>query len=226
MKKSGIDRRKFFKKSSVVGVGLLATGAAVYAGDIVTPPQTEGPFFPVRDQADKDVDLTQVAGHRQKAKGEVVIVKGSVRDSAGAVLAGALIDVWQACFNGKYNHPRDPNPKTPDPDFQYWAKLKTDANGEYQFKTIIPGAYPATADWLRPPHIHFRVDAFRHQRLTTQMYFKGQELNDADKILIDTIQRFGKEAADSLVVAFAKEPDGDIPVGHFNITIGTTPAID
>jgi protocatechuate 3,4-dioxygenase, beta subunit len=222
--KNELNRRTLFKGGSLVGLGLMAGGLAK-AADVITPPQTEGPFYPTRDQVDKDVDLTRVEGHQQSAKGEVIIVKGLVTDKADRPLAGALIDVWQACATGRYDHELDPNTAELDPNFQYWAKLKTDEKGEYSFKTILPGAYPADGDWLRPPHIHFRVDAFGFGRLTTQMYFKGQALNDKDRILIDTERRYGRAAKDSLVVDFSGAGSDGIPVGQFNIVLGTTPNV-
>jgi protocatechuate 3,4-dioxygenase beta subunit len=97
----------------------------------------------------------------------------------------ALVEIWQACATGKYNHPGDPNPAKLDPNFQYWGKAITDANGKYDFKTIIPGHYPASANWERPPHIHYKVHALGFHELTTQLYFAGHPLNDRDLILQD-----------------------------------------
>lgn len=218
-----MDRRALLRRASLLGLGLAGLSAAKGT----TPGQTEGPFFPAADQADKDVDLTQVAGRGARADGEVVRVGGVVRDLEGVALSGVFIDVWQACASGRYNHPRDPNPAKVDPNFQYWARLLTDNEGRFQFKTIIPGAYPASRGWDRPPHIHFRVDAFGLPRLTTQMYFKGQPLNEPDLILRDTAQRYGQAARDSLVVDFGGEADAEgIPQGLFEITLGRTPEAD
>jgi protocatechuate 3,4-dioxygenase beta subunit len=58
----------------------------------------------------------------------------------------------------------------------------TDAEGRYRFKTIKPGAYPATANWMRPPHLHFEVTG-KINRMITQMYFPGETLNDKDLLL-------------------------------------------
>lgn len=62
--------------------------------------------------------------------------------------------------------------------------MVTDANGFYKFKTVIPGAYPVNTDWLRPPHIHFKVTHANYQELITQMYFAGNNLNSQDLILM------------------------------------------
>ncbi len=217
------DRRALLRRAGLLGLGLAGLSAA----QELTPGQTEGPFFPAADQADKDVDLTRVAGRADRADGELVRVQGIVRDLAGAALSGVFIDVWQACASGRYNHPRDPNPAAIDPNFQYWARLLTDNEGRFDFRTIIPGAYPASRNWDRPPHIHFRVDAFGLPRLTTQMYFKGQPLNEPDLILRETANRFGVAARDSLIVDFGSERDADgNPQGAFEIVLGRTPEAD
>ena len=64
--------------------------------------------------------------------------------------------------------------------------MLTDAEGRYRFRSIKPGAYPNPGydNWMRPPHIHYSIFAAGvMQRLITQMYFPGEELNDIDPIL-------------------------------------------
>ena len=223
MKKTDTNRRQLLAMAGLSGLGLIASKGLAQS---ITPPQTEGPFFPVSDQVDKDADLTQVKGSTLVARGEQVRVKGLVLDHKNEPISGALIDVWQACDTGRYNHPLDPNTSvTLDPNFQYWAKLKSDANGEFSFKTIIPGAYPATSSWDRPPHIHFRVDVWGLPRLTTQMYFKGQPLNEQDRIIKNTRAEYGDAAAESLIVDFDEIGEDGIPTGLFVLKFGETPKI-
>ena len=149
-----------------------------------TPRQTEGPFYPTHEQADKDVDLTRIDGKHQQAKGEVIRVQGRVLNTNGSTLSNTFVEIWQANTWGRYAHRRDPNTAPLDPNFQGWGQTHTDSNGRYGFKTILPGAYPANADWTRPPHIHFKVAKQGFYALTTQMYFPGQKLNDVDLIWI------------------------------------------
>ena len=180
------SRRSFFNMS-VLAAGAMAGSSAIaqtfQAVCGLTPPQTEGPFYPVKDQPDEDNDLTQVNGHTQKALGKLVFIIGQVTDQNCAPLPNALVEIWQACASGRYNHPNDTNPAPLDPNFQYWGKCVTDAQGHYRFKTILPGAYPADTNWMRPPHIHFKVHKLGFHELTTQMYFAGNKFNAADKIL-------------------------------------------
>lgn len=166
-------------------VAAAAPEAATLPGPVLTPAQTEGPFYPVVDQADKDADLTRLGDSAAVADGEIILVEGRVLDAAGAPIANAVVDIWQANAAGRYAHERDPNPAPLDPKFQGWAIMTTDADGRYGFKTIRPGAYPAEADWWRPPHIHFKVARRGYRELTTQMYFDGEALNDVDHIVQD-----------------------------------------
>ena len=162
--------------------GLAATAAGVLPA--ATPSQTAGPFFPRKDQADKDLDLTRIAGHDKAAQGEVHVIEGRVLDENGAPVADALVDVWQANRHGRYDHEADPNPAPLDPDFQGWARLRTDAEGRFSLRTIKPGAYPVEEGWSRPPHVHFKVARRGFHELTTQMYFAGDPLNDVDRLLL------------------------------------------
>jgi protocatechuate 3,4-dioxygenase, beta subunit len=222
MKKLEITRRGMLK-TSVTALGAVA--GASYAGRALanvckmTPAQTEGPFYPIEDQLDKDNDLTRVNGVGGKAKGQVVYIRGRVLDEACNPVSGALVEIWQACESGRYNHPSDPNTSVPlDESFQYWGQDITDADGRYLFKTIIPGSYPAAPGWVRPPHVHFKVAKLGFHDLTTQMYFEGQPLNDKDQILksIPASQR------PSVIVKFEKpspEFDPASLVGTFDLAI-------
>jgi protocatechuate 3,4-dioxygenase beta subunit len=168
-----------------------------------TPSQVAGPFFP-----EGEVPLrADLAGER--AQGEVVVVRGDVRDVQGRAIPGATVTFWQACATGKYADSRDPNPAPLDPEFLYWGSCITDGRGRWQFRTVIPGEYKDTETWTRPPHIHFRITAPGFSELTTQMYFSGNPLNEKDLIL----EKTPREEWDSLIVDFT---DG---AGEFRIVL-------
>ena len=108
------------------------------------------------------------------------MISGSIRDIVGHPIENASIDIWQANAAGRYNHPRDPNPAPRDAYFQGWAIIHSDKNGEYRFKTVKPGAYPASKTWIRPPHIHLKISKRGFAELVTQMYFPNEPLNASD----------------------------------------------
>jgi protocatechuate 3,4-dioxygenase beta subunit len=146
-----------------------------------TAEQPSGPFYPVTKPADRDSDLTTIHGRTGRAKGQVIYVTGRVLNTDGVPLSGAQLEIWQANSAGRYIHPEDTNPAPLDPDFQGYGTQITDAGGKFTFKTVKPGAYPATKDWTRPPHIHFIVTG-KSTRLVTQMYFQGEPLNEKDRL--------------------------------------------
>ena len=205
----------------MAATGLLAFTSpmtrALAASCGLTPAQTPGPFYPGESLFHADNDLTQVPG-QGRAQGQIVYVKGRVVDQNCKPIANATVEIWQACASGKYNSAKDPNPAPLDHGFKYWAEASTDANGEYMFKTIIPGEYPADTDWIRPPHIHFKVSHLGHRELVTQMYFKGNPRNERDLILqgIPAGERAG------VVVDFqpsSPELEPGTLTGHFEINL-------
>lgn len=181
-----LPRRKLLRLGMIgIAGAFTAEGSLAKALLLPTPPETEGPFYPVTPQDDKDFDLTQVQGRDGVAEGKLILVRGSVLDSQGQPVPHATVEIWQANAKGRYRHPRDPNPAPLDPNFQGWAIVLTDEHGEFHFKTVMPGSYPASPSWMRPPHIHFKVAKTGYVNLTTQMYFPDEALNETDLLLND-----------------------------------------
>ena len=181
---NGVSRRHLLGMAVAVG-GLAMSGGvrSVLAQALQrTPGQILGPFYPVLKPLDQDADLTTIAGKPGRAEGQVMHVMGRVVNLAGQPVQGARVEIWQSNTHGRYNHPSDTNPTPLDPHFEGFAVLTTDAEGRYRFKTIKPGAYPASADRMRPPHIHFEVTG-KSNRVVTQMYFAGEPWNDKDPAL-------------------------------------------
>ena len=185
MTKFTLSRRNLIRASLAAGAGLgfAVTAAAKKVRKTVTPPHTEGPFYPIVEQADKDADLTKFADSEGVAVGEIIVVKGQVLGDDGNPVSEAIVDIWQANAAGRYAHEADDNTAVLDPNFQSWAIMKTDEEGRYRFKSVRPGAYPVDDKWTRPPHIHFKVSKRGYREITTQMYFENEPLNDIDNLL-------------------------------------------
>ncbi len=183
-----IDRRRFLGALGLAGASAACAGAGGTPEPdperAPTPPEIEGPFYPVQAQKDRDFDLTRVEGLDGVARGEQVWVGGRVIDQHGAPVEDAVVDLWQANAAGRYRHPEDPSRAPLDEHFQGWAIVRSGADGAFRFKTVVPGAYPAAAGWDRPPHIHFKVSKRGFVELVTQMYFPDQPLNDIDRLLL------------------------------------------
>ncbi len=180
-----ISRRNVLRATiaAIFGMVPLSLFAANRPSTELTPAQSEGPFYPEREQSDKDVDLTLIRGRSQRAAGEIIEVSGQIYNRQGQPVANALVEIWQANKWGRYSHSKDPNTAPLDENFQGWGQARTDQKGFYRFKTIMPGSYPASPIWTRPPHIHFKVWVSDVVVLTTQMYFAGNKLNADDQIL-------------------------------------------
>ncbi len=186
-----------------------------------TPRQPKGPFYPHEFPDDTDADLTILDGAEEMAEGKVIYLQGHVLDVYGNPLENARVEIWQAAKSGKYNHPNDPNTAPLDPHFQYYGDVKTNEHGFYMFKTIVPGAYPASQNWWRPPHIHFLVQHEGHRSVITQLYFKDHLLNEEDLIL----RRLSPENQEALTVDFPEvtlETGETINLGTFNIILGAS----
>ena len=254
---NNISRRRFFQFGLGAAGTIAASSSVAKVCGIKTGEQGLGPFFPrpdtpidpVKENKDPEVpiflsndnDLTFVQGREGKASGQVVNIKGVLTDESCKPIAGATIIVWQASESGRYNHkgdaantdfkdPRDGKliKRTLDPYFQSWGQTTTNELGEYEFKTIVPGFYPADLNngWYRPPHIHFMVSAMGFPQFVTQMYFRGemikdnefvQELNEVDFLLqganLTPVQR------EKLIVDFEPMIDSEELTGKFDLVI-------
>ena len=130
-----------------------------------TPSDMEGPYYPVERKSDEDNNLINVEGKSKLAKGDILNLTGIVLNTDGIPQKNIIIEIWQTDANGLYEHPKDRSQGKRDPFFQYWGRTKTDAQGKYSFKTLIPGKYEP-----RPSHIHFKVWVGNKVVLTSQIY--------------------------------------------------------
>ena len=150
----------------------------------ITPPLTEGPFYPRAFPADRDADLTRVAGKPGRAAGTPLEFSGRLLDRRGRPLAGRTIEIWHCDEFGQYHHVGEPE-SAGDSAFQGWGEAAADAEGRFAFRTIKPPAYPG-----RTPHIHFTVRDGGRRVLTSQAFFEGESGNGRDFLY----RRLGGEA--------------------------------
>ena len=165
------------------GVAVAGAAAAAQANTLVpTSSQELGPFYPIVRPADHDADLTRIKGRSGVAMGQPINVLGRIVDLHGNPIRNAQVDIWQCNAAGRYAHPGDTaNPAALDPNFQGFARLATDSDGQFKFRSVKPKDYD-TPIGRRTPHIHFSIDG-HSERLVTQMYFPGEPLNDIDFLL-------------------------------------------
>ena len=186
----------------------------------LTPSQTEGPFYPettIEQQLYNDNDLSQKLGSHEYAKGQSVIVRGVVQNRRGQPLADSIVEIWQACASGRYNHSwDDENPSLLDNNFQFWGRAITDAEGRYEFKSIIPGKYPGRT----ARHIHYRVDSPGYRRLSTQCYFSDYGEDNMQDGIYRSLDRKEREL---VTVELDKPSDNQLPwSGDFNMVLAAS----
>ena len=115
-----------------------------------TAEMTLGPFFP-REFAEGANDLARDAAN-------AIEITGRVTELDGRPLDNLVLEIWQADAAGRYDNP----------DFLGWGRAAIDAQGNYRFRTIRPGASAG-----RAPHINFLLlysGLMRH--LQTVLYFE------------------------------------------------------
>jgi hydroxyquinol 1,2-dioxygenase len=143
-------------------------------GPGVTPSTLPGPFY----RADAP-DLTLGADLCRNGIGEPLAVTGQILDADRQPLPGALVEVWHANTEGRYEN-QDPDNQ---PEHNLRGRFTADAQGRFHFRTIRPGGYALPDDGPvgqlarrlglsldRPAHIHFAVTAPGHCRLVTAIF--------------------------------------------------------
>lgn len=210
--------KKFILQALLVGALIVSAGDAAGRGFIITPKQTEGPFYPDRFPSDTDNDLLVINNSATKARGDVVHLTGMVTDSRGKPIQNAVVEIWQADSNMVYLHSRSPDQDKKDKNFQGFGRFITGPTGEYYFRTVMPVSY-SMGRITRAPHIHFLIRVNGKRMLTTQMYIKGDRLNERD-IVLQGIR--SQEQRNTLLPEFVPQKNkvNEYSV-NFNIVIGT-----
>ena len=141
---------------------------------IATPAQAKGPFYKKLHSTSTN-DMT----NNGKASGNRIKVYGKILDSKCKTIPQAKIEIWQANSFGKYNHKNDFSKSKVDNNFHGNINIKSNDKGEYFFFTVYPGHYKMSANSIRTPHIHFKITT-KNKTLITQMYFRGDSMNEND----------------------------------------------
>lgn len=182
-----LSRREVLALLGVAGAGAVASrvgaqsgarGAAAVASVrgwmpacVVTPAQTEGPYFV--DERLNRVDIRSDPGTGKVSAGSQLDMEMRVYQIANGActpMAGAMVDIWQCDAMGLYSGVRDTNGyfNTAGQKFLRGYQV-TDSSGIARFTTVYPGWYQG-----RTVHIHFKVRSTaggRNLEFTSQLYF-------------------------------------------------------
>ena len=114
-------------------------------------------------------------------KGTRIAVRGRIlAGDCMTPIAGALIDLWQADSEGRYDNDGHTG-RTPGP-LTLRGKQLAAADGSYAFQSVLPGHY-LNGPQYRPAHVHAKISAPGYRPLTTQLYFDGDPYNADDPFI-------------------------------------------
>ncbi|KAI9758144.1 MAG: hypothetical protein M4579_003176 [Chaenotheca gracillima] len=189
---SDAKRNEGQRISDVIGleslVDEIAHKHATETDDIPTSSSILGPFWspnaPFRENGGSII--------QDPHKGHVSRMHGRVTDlQSKKPIAGAVVDIWQASSNGKYDF-QDPDNQT---DNNLRGKFRTDENGYYTYYCLKPTPYSLPTDGpagvllnlldrhaYRPAHIHLMVSHPSYKPVTTQIFPKDDPYLETDTV--------------------------------------------
>ena len=125
---------------------------------------------------------------RSPTAGTPLFFSGTIRDTDGNPVAGAIIDVWHASPEGLYENQ--------DPDQAEWnlrGRFTSDSDGRFAYRSIKPKGYPVpqggpTSDLLaaqnrvpfRPAHLHALIYKPGFKTIASQIYSHDDPLLEHD----------------------------------------------
>ena len=190
-----MNRRDFFQNTGL-GLATIGSAALLLRADASPTPSGREPEFADAIRALNVDDKTTLkptvsrelgpfyrTGAPYRAKltppfepGTVLIVAGRVWSFATKKpLANTTLDLWQVDSQTK-------NYSNGNGDFKNRARLLTDENGAYEFETVHPVPYMPGPNFWRSPHIHVIANALGHKQLVSEVFFKGDEKQDIDRL--------------------------------------------
>jgi hydroxyquinol 1,2-dioxygenase len=194
-------RQEFILLSDVLGVSMqtIAINNEAYAN--ATEATVFGPFF-----VEGSPEIPPGGDIAGGGAGEPCWVEGTVTDTDGNPVPGALVEVWEADEDGFYDVQYD------DDRTAARGHLHTDDDGGYRFWALTPTPYPIPHDGpvgrllaaagrspMRASHLHFLVRAEGRRTLVTHIFVRGDSYLTRDSV-------FGVK--DSLVKDFVRQQAG------------------
>ncbi len=164
------ERRSFLRNSVLaafsVGVSPLLSKSNIAAGsenlgdcnETTLDLYGQGPFYTPNAPV---IESNQLANEAEP--GTRLLLSGIARTlDCTQVIPNMLIEIWHANDAGAYDNT----------GFNLRGQTYSNAQGYYQFETILPGKYLNGASY-RPRHIHFKLTPPGFPARVTQLYFEG-----------------------------------------------------
>jgi protocatechuate 3,4-dioxygenase, alpha subunit len=183
-----------------------------------TPSQTIGPFF---HDALLDRNYSELVSPDHP---EAIEIRGTIYDGAGEVVPDAMVEIWQASREGRYDRPTDDRDDLYlDEGFSGFGRSGTDGGGEFSFLTVKPGPVPDPGGQIQAPHVMVSIFARGLlKRLVTRIYFPDEEeANAVDPVLSSIEDRelrrtlIARDEGDSLRFDIHLQGDGQTAFFEF-----------
>jgi len=178
-------RQEFILLSDVLGVSALVDALNHPKVGNSTQSTVLGPFF-TEDAADVSLGDTIAS----EGKGQYLYVTGRILDTSKSPIPHATIETWETDEFGFYDT-QYLNREKPD----CRGRLKADSEGRYEFRAVVPVAYPIPGDGpvglllgkmrrhnMRPAHLHMMVEAKGFETLVTSFYPEGDKWLSSDAV--------------------------------------------
>ena len=148
---------------------------------VPSPYCTIGPFFPYQFVDDSN-DLTRFDG--KTASGKHILLAGRVVEEGNLPTSNTILEIWQPDSNGIFRHTLDPRNGEADPGFAGWGRARTNRDGWYRFRTVLPGASLELDGTRRCAHMNMMVLAIGiTRRLVTTVFFAENSAKTDDPVL-------------------------------------------
>jgi len=188
------------------------TATAAPVSCVVTPEETEGPYFV--DEMLNRSDITSDPTDGSVKEGvplRLTLTVSSVNGATCTPVAGANVDMWHCDADGVYS---DVSGGAGQPDTTGQKFLRgyqvSDQNGQVVFQTIFPGWYSG-----RTPHIHFKVRTNDGLEFTSQLFFDDAIIDAvyaqapySENGAADTTNATDNIFSSDLVVSLTEEGEG------------------
>lgn len=199
------DRHEFVLVSDLLGLSSLVD--MLHSSPEATSSSVLGPFHV------SGAPPLAVGGDMKRGfGGQILLVEGTIRDTEGNPIPGAVLDIWQTAPNGLYASQDEAQDK-----FSFHGLMTVGEDGRYAFTTAKPVEYTVPSDgpigdflracgrhpW-RPSHLHYIVTARGYRSLVTEIFPDDDPYLDQDTV-------FG--VREDLVMTYNKKPASEFPDG-------------
>src|SRR5262249_42065190 len=129
-------RQEFILLSDTLGLSMLVDAIDHPSNERTTESTVLGPFY-VTNPPEYPLGTDVSEG----LPGEPLLVEGTVSSSCGQPISGAVVDIWHSDTDGFYDVQR-----IDLAGLALRGRFKTDSNGRFYFRSIMPSFYPIPDD--------------------------------------------------------------------------------